>query len=86
MQTYYIDSDDNSNWARIGALKPGDSCRVMVRQEENRSAPSIPATGILRKDGNFVVTVDKGEENNTFDAPYLSVMETLELYRARRKK
>lgn len=83
MPTYYVDYDDNSNWARIGALKPDGSCRVMVRQEENRTAPSIPATGTRTLNGDFVVSVAEGEAN-TFDVSYASVMEALDLYRTRR--
>ena len=87
MPTYYVDYDDNSNWARIGALKPGGSCRVMVRQEEDRSAPSIPATGTRKENGDFIVTVsnnDGSDSIDSFDLSFAEVMDTLDTYRAQR--
>lgn len=84
MPTYFIDYDDNSNWARIGAVKSGGSCRVMVRQEEDRSAPSIPATGFRKENGDFVVTVGTDESSDTFESSYADVMDTLDVYRSRR--
>jgi hypothetical protein len=86
MPTYFIDYDDNSNWARIGALKLGDTCRVMVRQEENRAAPSISATGTRQHDDEFVVSVSEGDETFKFEDAYTSVMHTLGVFRDRRIK
>jgi hypothetical protein len=84
MPTYFVDYDDNSNWARIGALKPDGSCRVMVRQEENPTAPSVPANGTRKENGDFILTVSNAEASETIDLTYSEVMETLDVYRAQR--
>lgn len=86
MPTYHIDYDDNSNWARIGALRPSGRCRVTVKKEGSPSEPAIVATGTLGEDGVFTVLVEGNGKDDSFENSFESVINTLNVYRDRRIK
>lgn len=85
MTTYFIDYDNNTNWARIGCLKPGQRCHVFVRQQEDPSASPILAIGTRTGENEFTVTFDN-ECFEGFEMTYESLMDTLNLARTKRTK
>lgn len=80
MATYFIDFEDSRYRAALESVKPPhEKVRVRVRQEENRSAPSIGATGKLSADGEFEVTPDTGQD--AFAVSWTWVQQKLGEYR-----
>ena len=80
MATHYLDFEDRRYRAALESVKPPhEKIRVRVRQEENRSGPSIGATGKLRADGEFEVTPDTGQDS--FSVPWTWVQQKLGEYR-----
>ena len=74
MATFYEDYENRRNRAALASAKPDKKMRLLVRQEENRSAPAILATGI-RRSGEFEVMPDTGED--AFSVPWESVLRNL---------
>ena len=72
MATYYLDLENSRNRAALECAKPGKSVRALVRQEENRSAPSIGATCTLSADGKVLdVMPDVDQEAHSWNWNWL---------------
>jgi hypothetical protein len=72
MATYYLDLEDSRTRATLESAKPMKAMRVLVRQEEDRSAPSIGATGTLSADGKvFEIMPDAGQESHSWNWGWL---------------
>lgn len=79
MATHYLDFEDSRNRAALESAKPEKKIRVLVRQEENRSAPSIGATGKLSADGKVFDVFVAGQHSHSWNWGWLK--EKLSAYR-----
>ncbi len=68
----YLDFEDCRNRAALESAEPEQRIRGLVRKEEDRSAPSIGATGKLSVDGKvFEVAPDAGQESHPWNWEWL---------------
>jgi hypothetical protein len=79
MATYYEDFEDSRCRAALESAKLEKEIRLLVRQEENRLAPSIGATGKLNADGEFEVMPDTAQDS--YSVPWAWVQQKLSEHR-----
>lgn len=79
MPTHYLDFQDNRTRAALVSAKREKPVPVLVRQEENRSAPGIRATGYLSTDGKLLHVFVGGAHSHDWSWHWLQ--ERLALYR-----
>ena len=65
-RTYFLDFDDGRNRAALESAKPGKEVRILVKAEENRSEPSVRATGKLSADGKVFDVVVAGQHSHSW--------------------
>jgi hypothetical protein len=78
-RTYFLDLEDGRNRAELERAKPLKEIRVLVKAEENRSEPSVWATGKLSADGKVFDVVVAGQQSHSWTWVWLQ--EKLSQYR-----
>jgi hypothetical protein len=69
--TYFLDFDDSRNRAALRSVRPAKEVRVLVKQEENRSAPKIGAIGKLSADGKVFDVSVAGQRSHSWNWVWL---------------
>lgn len=70
MATHYLDFEDSRCRAALESVKR-KPVRALVRDEEDRLAPSIGATCTLRADGKVLEILPDGGESHSWNMKWL---------------